>query len=643
MKLKLNQVFLLIGLGLIGQTTYGQASKLSISKDSAAIITWANGVNIQRGWVNIADTSIKYKGSNKATYGYSAAALGKAGSTSADVVSLGDGGVATLTFDRPISNGVGADFAVFENGQFKQGTDSVFAELGFVEVSSDGIHFVRFPSVSKTQITKQIGSFAPIDAENVFNLAGAELQGFGTAFDLDYVADSANLDVQNIRFVRIVDAIGDINPIFASHDSQGNIVNDPWPTPYWSSGFDLDAVGVVHAGQPYLQSTFETFTLANDSYFTPAATDTVIANGLALFSTEKTAWGINKFTISNLRNDSTPGYTNSFSAITAGGISAPDSGGTKYAISYGASSISFSDKASHRINGFYATNATYTYLSMRDGDAYAKKFGGTTGNDADWFKLQIWGIKADGSKTDTIDFYLADYRFSDNSKDYLVNDWRWVDLSSLGSVKSIQIGMASSDNGKWGMNTPSYFCLDNFTVLPTDAPVSLPISDVTVLKNAQPKTIALDQIFTAYDPSSITFTFDSNSNTSLIQGYLAGNSLTIQFADGQTGTATLKVSGSCNGKTVSNTFKVNVVDQAVGFESISSVTKAFPNPCSSVLNVECKSGSVITIFDVTGRIVENMIADNSTVSIQTDTFSKGYYQLQVVNDTETKTIKIIKE
>ena len=29
---------------------------------------------------------------------------------------------------------------------------------------------------------------------------------------------------------------------------KGNIINDPWPTPFNTCGFDLDAVGVMHTG-----------------------------------------------------------------------------------------------------------------------------------------------------------------------------------------------------------------------------------------------------------------------------------------------------------------------------------------------------------------------------------------------------------
>ncbi|MCD4697291.1 MAG: T9SS type A sorting domain-containing protein, partial [Bacteroidales bacterium] len=39
---------------------------------------------------------------------------------------------------------------------------------------------------------------------------------------------------------------GCIQDEFATHDSQGHKVNDPWPTLFPSGGFDLDAVGVIH-------------------------------------------------------------------------------------------------------------------------------------------------------------------------------------------------------------------------------------------------------------------------------------------------------------------------------------------------------------------------------------------------------------
>ena len=114
------------------------------------------------------------------------------------------------------------------------------------------------------------------------------------------------------------------------------------------------------------------------------------------------------------------------------------------------------------VTSIYITNGTYAANSMRDGDNIAKKFGGASGNDADWFMLTIKGFTGGALTTDSVNFYLADYRFADNTQDYIVKNWQWVDLSSLGAVDSVSFSLSSSDTGAWGMNTPAFFALDNF-------------------------------------------------------------------------------------------------------------------------------------------------------------------------------------
>ena len=42
-----------------------------------------------------------------------------------------------------------------------------------------------------------------------------------------------------------------------------------------------------------------------------------------------------------------------------------------------------------------------------------------------------------------------------------VSDWKRVDFSSLGKVDKLTFTPDSNDVGEWGMNVPSYFCLDN--------------------------------------------------------------------------------------------------------------------------------------------------------------------------------------
>ncbi|MBI5219992.1 MAG: T9SS type A sorting domain-containing protein [Bacteroidia bacterium] len=212
----------------------GQPGSTAIYKDSSIIKGWAIGCTIQRGLMDISTP-----GSGFASYGNSEAALGKADNST---ISQGDGGIVILKFNPPIMNGPGFDFAVFENGF----SDS-FLELAFVEVSSDGIHFYRFNSVSLTQDTQQVGGFDTLDATKIHNLAGKYRMFYGVPFDLEELKGNSGLNVDSITYIRIIDVVGSIDPAYASHDSAGRIINDPWPTPFASSGFDLDAVGVIHA------------------------------------------------------------------------------------------------------------------------------------------------------------------------------------------------------------------------------------------------------------------------------------------------------------------------------------------------------------------------------------------------------------
>ena len=96
-------------------------------------------------------------------------------------------------------------------------------------------------------MTKQVsGTVGGVDATKLYNLAGKYRVGWGTPFDLEELKDSAGLDIYHVTHVRLVDVIGTINPEYATYDSKGQIINDPYPTPYWSSGFDLSGVGVLH-------------------------------------------------------------------------------------------------------------------------------------------------------------------------------------------------------------------------------------------------------------------------------------------------------------------------------------------------------------------------------------------------------------
>lgn len=106
---------------------------------------------------------------------------------------------------------------------------------------------------------------------------------------------------------------------------------------------------------------------------------------------------------------------------------------------------------------------------MLNGDQFAKKFGGASGNDPDFFLLSITGLDASNAPVGTVDFYLADYRFEDNSQDYLIDTWELVDLSGLKGARRLSFAVTSSDIGPYGLNTPAYFALDDLNLERSDA------------------------------------------------------------------------------------------------------------------------------------------------------------------------------
>lgn len=231
----------LLGCGTLAAGPFAPPADVAgsdaVAADHMGFVQWATGGTLVRGRTDITSAT-----SLVASFGTIADAIGPADAESSNffsVVSLGDGGSATMVFLKPIQDIPGADFAVFENG-----FQDDFLELAHVEVSSNGIDFFRFPSVSLTQTSLQVGAFGALDATELHNLAGKYRGGFGVPFDLGEMKGlHPELDTQRITHVRVVDVVGSVNPAFGTRDSLGNLINDPFKTNFSTGGFDLDSVG----------------------------------------------------------------------------------------------------------------------------------------------------------------------------------------------------------------------------------------------------------------------------------------------------------------------------------------------------------------------------------------------------------------
>lgn len=170
-------------------------------------------------------------------------------------------------------------------------------------------------------------------------------------------------------------------------------------------------------------------------------------------------WG---FAYSNIDNTNTPGWANQYASWSGSDLSGTGNYAIVFDDAYSPEKDVVTFPVETRVQGFHINNATYPALSMRDGDLFAKKFGGPSGNDPDWFLLTVTGADSSGQNCGTTTFYLADFRFTNNAQDDIVGSWTWLSLTNLGHrVKTLHFALSSSDNGGFGMNTPAYFAMDD--------------------------------------------------------------------------------------------------------------------------------------------------------------------------------------
>ncbi len=177
---------------------------------------------------------------------------------SLDIVVLGIGGSLTLGFDVTIVDGPGADFTVSENGFSFAAPNEIFAEVAFVEVSTNGVDFARFPTRYAGPLgplppfgTSPMGTFGGLvgGLPGVANVFTNTVDPFdpvvsgGESFDLADLAlhplvSGGLLDLNDIHYVRIVDVQEGVHV-----DSFGALI---WDHGGATSSADIEAVSVIH-------------------------------------------------------------------------------------------------------------------------------------------------------------------------------------------------------------------------------------------------------------------------------------------------------------------------------------------------------------------------------------------------------------
>jgi hypothetical protein len=206
--------------------------------------------------------------------------------------------------------------------------------------------------------------------------------------------------------------------------------------------------------------TFEDLNLPVESYWNGSDGSGGFASGDAkfynIFYVDWASW--EGFSYSNVTDNVTYGLAGQYNAVTGAG----QGDSSNYAVcSVLTEPPTIKFKTPCTVNGLYVTNNNYAYYSMLNGDAFAKKFGGESGDEPDFYMLTVTGKDSNGIVTDTVDFYLADFRFDDSNEDYILDTWEYVDLTSLGTVRRLEFALSSSDTTGGWLNTPAYFALDS--------------------------------------------------------------------------------------------------------------------------------------------------------------------------------------
>ena len=230
---------------------------------------------------------------------------------------------------------------------------------------------------------------------------------------------------------------------------------------------------------------FEEFSVPLDSFIVEAPGGVFDSPPLVLPNDYNADFNsFNGWVLSTKTDVTTPGFGNQFSAITGQGAE----NSLTYAVGYPPFEQPIiirrdSDGVDRTFRDLLVTNTTYSYFSMLDGDMFASKFGGVSGDEPDFFSIVIKAYEGGALLPDSVEFFLADYRFTDNSLDYIVDEWTLVNLSNTfpNPVDSLGITFRSSDTGDFGINTPTYLAIDNVRMEPftnTARPTLLPAPSV---------------------------------------------------------------------------------------------------------------------------------------------------------------------
>ena len=338
-------------------------------------------------------------------------------------------------------------------------------------------------------------------------------------------------------------------------------------------------------------ATFDDNYLAENTHFSGDTNNDMFYSGSFSFAVANMDSWWYGFGMSNSTSTEFKSLDDQFNSSVGSGVD----GSSNYCVAYpsGTDVTVTSNEDGDIINGAFITNNAYAYSSMTKGDSFAKKFA-----KGDWFKLTVSGKTATG--TNTLDFYLSDFRSENEADHYILNTWQWLDLRSLGKVQSLSFTFTSSDTGKYGMNTPAYFCMDNLGgVRPeTAAERNVRVGD---------SNIALADLFNLEsNGATVKYALEEVSTDGNITAAIDGDAISVNAAAGAK--KVVVVSATQKGKTQYVRLTINVDASTYVGDVINPNAKVSVNGNT----IKVSGAKSVNVFSTTGALIS---ADADTIDV----------------------------
>jgi hypothetical protein len=271
----------------------------------------------------------------------------------------------------------------------------------------------------------------------------------------------------------------------------------------------------------------------------------------------------------------------------------------------------------------------YANLYMADNDYYSEN--------NHYLKLIIKGYLPDAFNYTSIEVYLADYRFQDNDLDFKFQNWQYVSFEWLGAVTQLQFTMESSDSGEYGINTPTYFCMDNFNegYFMSNIPEMMVEVPDNVYINAG-ESIDLT-VLAAGGIQPFEYQWAASETLSSQTGQ------TVSVNPVETTTYTVTVSDRAQHESV---HEITVTVSPVGVNKIATHSiKMYPLPMQNELHIEdipYEQFNVLEILDIQGRVLRRANISTDAITLNVRNLPIGIYILSLSGENGVYQDKIIK-